>query len=83
MPGVALSNASDFAFVYIGIVLSGNAKRKEAAVHLERMEEEMRDAHARLLDERRRRDAEPTPSQRVATPGLEPRTPRTPARIGL
>ncbi|XP_060802540.1 pre-mRNA-splicing factor ATP-dependent RNA helicase PRP16 isoform X1 [Amyelois transitella] len=61
---------------------SNRDKRKEAAVHLERMEEEMRQAELKMAEERRKKDEMVPDKQEVATPGLD--TPRrTPHRLGL
>ncbi|XP_052750066.1 pre-mRNA-splicing factor ATP-dependent RNA helicase PRP16 isoform X1 [Galleria mellonella] len=61
---------------------SNRDKRKEAAVHLQRMEEEMKQAEQKMAEERRKRDEEVPLKQTVATPGLN--TPkRTPHRLGL
>lgn len=61
---------------------SNRDKRKEAAVHVQRMEEEMKEAEKKMAEERKKRDEEVPVKQEVATPGLG--TPRhTPARLGL
>lgn len=57
-------------------------KRKEAAVHLQRMEEEMKQAEQKMAEERKRREEDVPVKQEIATPGLN--TPRrTPHRLGL
>ncbi|RVE54333.1 hypothetical protein evm_001160 [Chilo suppressalis] len=57
-------------------------KRKEAAVHLQRMEEEMKQAEEKMAEERQKKEEEVPVKQEVATPGLN--TPRrTPHRLGL
>ncbi|KAL0822818.1 hypothetical protein ABMA28_004818 [Loxostege sticticalis] len=61
---------------------SNRDKRKEAAVHLQRMEEEMKQAEHKMAEERKKRDEDVPVKQEVATPGLgTPR--RTPHRLGL
>lgn len=61
---------------------SNRDKRKEAAVHLQRMEEEMKQAEQKMAEERKRREEDVPVKQEVATPGLN--TPRrTPHRLGL
>ncbi|XP_038223294.1 pre-mRNA-splicing factor ATP-dependent RNA helicase PRP16 [Zerene cesonia] len=57
-------------------------KRKEAAVHLQRMEEEMKEAEQKMAEEKRKKDQDVPVKQEIATPGLN--TPkRTPHRLGL
>ncbi|XP_045516306.1 pre-mRNA-splicing factor ATP-dependent RNA helicase PRP16 isoform X1 [Pieris brassicae] len=57
-------------------------KRKEAAVHLQRMEEEMKEAEHKMAEEKKKKDQDVPVKQEVATPGLA--TPkRTPHRLGL
>ncbi|XP_028030585.1 pre-mRNA-splicing factor ATP-dependent RNA helicase PRP16 isoform X3 [Bombyx mandarina] len=61
---------------------SNRDKRKEAAVHLQRMEEEMKEAEAKMAEDRKKKDEDVPVKQEVATPGLgTPR--RTPQRLGL
>lgn len=61
---------------------SGRNKRKEAAVHLQRMEEEMKEAEIKMAEDKKRKQQDVPVKQEIATPGLN--TPRrTPARIGL
>lgn len=61
---------------------TGRDKRKEAAVHLERMEEEMKQAEQKMAEDKKLKDQDVPIKQEIATPGLN--TPRrTPARIGL
>ncbi|KAJ8713246.1 hypothetical protein PYW07_013616 [Mythimna separata] len=61
---------------------SNRDKRKEAAVHLQRMEEEMKQAEQKMAEERKKREEDVPVKQEVATPGLN--TPRrTPHRLGL
>ncbi|KPJ02156.1 hypothetical protein RR46_03431 [Papilio xuthus] len=61
---------------------SNRDKKKEAAVHLQRMEEEMKEAEQKMAEEKRKRDEEVPVKQEIATPGLN--TPRrTPHRLGL
>ncbi|XP_045495395.1 pre-mRNA-splicing factor ATP-dependent RNA helicase PRP16 isoform X3 [Colias croceus] len=57
-------------------------KRKEAAVHLQRMEEEMKEAEQKMAEEKKKKDQDVPVKQEIATPGLN--TPkRTPHRLGL
>lgn len=61
---------------------SNRDKRKEAAVHLQRMEEEMKQAEQKMAEDRKKREEEVPVKQEIATPGLA--TPRrTPQRLGL
>ncbi|CAD0200613.1 unnamed protein product [Chrysodeixis includens] len=61
---------------------SNRDKRKEAAVHLQRMEEEMKEAEQKMAEERKKREEDVPVKQEIATPGLN--TPRrTPHRLGL
>ncbi|XP_013134537.1 PREDICTED: pre-mRNA-splicing factor ATP-dependent RNA helicase PRP16 isoform X1 [Papilio polytes] len=61
---------------------SNRDKKKEAAVHLQKMEEEMKEAEQKMAEEKRKRDEEVPVKQEIATPGLN--TPRrTPHRLGL
>ncbi|XP_041987375.1 pre-mRNA-splicing factor ATP-dependent RNA helicase PRP16 isoform X2 [Aricia agestis] len=61
---------------------SNRDKRKEAAVHLQKMEEEMKVAEQKMAEERKKREEDVPVKQEVATPGLN--TPRrTPQRLGL
>ncbi|XP_045766491.1 pre-mRNA-splicing factor ATP-dependent RNA helicase PRP16 [Maniola jurtina] len=61
---------------------SNRDKRKEAAVHLQRMEEEMKQAEQKMAEEKKKKEQEVPVKQEVATPGLS--TPkRTPHRLGL
>ncbi|XP_028174839.1 pre-mRNA-splicing factor ATP-dependent RNA helicase PRP16 [Ostrinia furnacalis] len=61
---------------------SNRDKRKEAAVHLQRMEEEMKLAEQKMAEERKKREEDVPVTQEVATPGLN--TPRrAPQRLGL
>ncbi|XP_026325030.1 pre-mRNA-splicing factor ATP-dependent RNA helicase PRP16 [Hyposmocoma kahamanoa] len=57
-------------------------KRKEAAVHLQRMEEEMKQAEQKMAEDKKKKDQDVPIKQEIATPGLS--TPRrTPHRLGL
>lgn len=61
---------------------SNRDKRKEAAVHVQRMEEEMKQAEQKMAEERKKREEDVPVKQEIATPGLN--TPRrTPQRLGL
>ncbi|XP_050351950.1 pre-mRNA-splicing factor ATP-dependent RNA helicase PRP16 isoform X7 [Nymphalis io] len=61
---------------------SNRDKRKEAAVHLQRMEEEMKQAEIKMAEEKKKKEQEVPVKQEIATPGLN--TPRrTPHRLGL
>ncbi|KAH9629316.1 hypothetical protein HF086_017691, partial [Spodoptera exigua] len=61
---------------------SNRDKRKEAAVHLQRMEEEMKQAEQKMAEERKKKEEDVPVKQEIATPGLN--TPRrTPHRLGL
>ncbi|XP_047535072.1 pre-mRNA-splicing factor ATP-dependent RNA helicase PRP16 [Vanessa atalanta] len=61
---------------------SNRDKRKEAAVHLQRMEEEMKQAELKMAEEKKKKEQEVPVKQEIATPGLS--TPRrTPHRLGL
>ncbi|XP_048487805.1 pre-mRNA-splicing factor ATP-dependent RNA helicase PRP16 [Plutella xylostella] len=61
---------------------SNRDKRKEAAVHLQRMEEEMRQAEIKMAENKRKKEEDVPIKQEIATPGFN--TPRiTPHRLGL